>query len=133
MPYISKETKEVIGEKSLIEYDAGELTYWFYLIALVTLPETPRYRDYHNILALFKEAENLYNDFRRDTDVISKEENPFFSETLYNIRSKYFVLAALEAAKLEFYRRQVAPYEDKKIESNGDVFRGEFEKYIRRK
>lgn len=31
------------------------------------------------------------------------------------------VIGALEACKLEFYRRFVAPYEDKKIESNGDV------------
>jgi len=31
------------------------------------------------------------------------------------------VLGALEATKLEFYRRKVAPYEDKKIEENGDV------------
>jgi hypothetical protein len=30
-------------------------------------------------------------------------------------------LAAFEAAKLEFYRRHVAPYEDKKIAENGDV------------
>ena len=30
-------------------------------------------------------------------------------------------LAALEAAKLEWYRRKVAPYEDIKIEENGDV------------
>ena len=30
-------------------------------------------------------------------------------------------LGALEGAKLEFYRRTVAPYEDKKIQSNGDV------------
>lgn len=32
------------------------------------------------------------------------------------------VIGALEACKLEFYRRLVAPYEDKKIEENGDVF-----------
>ena len=31
------------------------------------------------------------------------------------------VIGALEGAKLEFYRRLVAPYEDKKIEENGDV------------
>ena len=31
------------------------------------------------------------------------------------------VVGALEGAKLEFYRRHVAPYEDKKIEENGDV------------
>jgi len=31
------------------------------------------------------------------------------------------VITALECAKLEFYRREMAPYEDKKIEENGDV------------
>lgn len=31
------------------------------------------------------------------------------------------VLGALEGAKAEFYRRIVAPYEDKKIAENGDV------------
>ena len=32
------------------------------------------------------------------------------------------ILGALEGAKLEFYRRIVAPYEDIKIKENGDVF-----------
>jgi hypothetical protein len=31
-------------------------------------------------------------------------------------------IGALEGCKLEFYRRVVVPYEDKKIEENGDVF-----------
>jgi hypothetical protein len=31
------------------------------------------------------------------------------------------VLAALDATSKEFYRRQVAPYEDEKIAANGDV------------
>ena len=30
-------------------------------------------------------------------------------------------ISALENAKLEWYRRKVAPYEDKKITENGDV------------
>lgn len=30
-------------------------------------------------------------------------------------------IGELEAAKLEIHRRQIAPYEDKKIEENGDV------------
>jgi hypothetical protein len=30
-------------------------------------------------------------------------------------------IGALEAAKLELYRRQVAPYEDIKIKENGDL------------
>ena len=31
------------------------------------------------------------------------------------------VLADVESAKLEYYRRILAPYEDKKIKENGDV------------
>ena len=32
------------------------------------------------------------------------------------------ILGALEGAKLEFYRRIVVPYEQEKIEENGDVY-----------
>ncbi len=32
------------------------------------------------------------------------------------------IVGALEGAKLEFYRRVAAPYEDKKIKENGDVY-----------
>jgi len=32
------------------------------------------------------------------------------------------IIGALDSCKLEFYRRQVAPYEDLKIEENGDVY-----------
>ena len=32
------------------------------------------------------------------------------------------IMGALAGAQMEFYRRQVAPYEDMKIESNGDVY-----------
>ncbi len=32
------------------------------------------------------------------------------------------VIGALEACKLEFYRRMVAGYEDKKMKENGDVY-----------
>ena len=31
------------------------------------------------------------------------------------------ILGAFEGAKLEFYRRKVAPYEDVKIAENGDI------------
>jgi hypothetical protein len=32
------------------------------------------------------------------------------------------ILGALDGARLEFYRRVVAPYEDVKIQENGDVY-----------
>ena len=34
------------------------------------------------------------------------------------------ILGAFEGAKLELYRRVAAPYEDTKIEENGDVYDG---------
>ncbi len=32
------------------------------------------------------------------------------------------VMGVFESAKLEYYRRMVAPYEDEKIKENGDVY-----------
>lgn len=32
------------------------------------------------------------------------------------------IIGALEGAKLEIYRRKIAPYENKKIKKNGDVY-----------
>jgi len=32
------------------------------------------------------------------------------------------IIGALEGCKQEFYRRMVAPYEEQKIQANGDVF-----------
>lgn len=39
-----------------------------------------------------------------------------------NYRTINDVVGALECAKQEFYRRVVVPYEQKKIEANGDVY-----------
>lgn len=36
------------------------------------------------------------------------------------------IMGALEGAKQEFYRRVAIPYENKKIEENGDVYPKEF-------
>ncbi len=35
------------------------------------------------------------------------------------------VMGVLECVKAEFYRKEVAPYEDEKAELNGDVFPGQ--------
>ncbi len=58
------------------------------------------------------------------------ELNYLFTQILLNywidFGSKYQtindILGALEGAKLEFYRRVAAPYEEKKIKENGDVY-----------
>lgn len=40
----------------------------------------------------------------------------------HNYRTYNEIVGVLECAKLEFYRRAVAAYEDTKIEENGDVY-----------
>lgn len=42
-------------------------------------------------------------------------------ETCDNYKDFQNLLGELEAAKLEIYRRQIAPYEEHKIVENGDV------------
>lgn len=40
----------------------------------------------------------------------------------YSYQTFNDIVGAVEGAKLEFYRRKVSPYEDRKIELNGDVY-----------
>ena len=44
---------------------------------------------------------------------------PEYGKNYTNINE---VIGVLECAKLELYRRVAAPYEDEKIEQNGDVY-----------
>ncbi len=50
----------------------------------------------------------------------------YWSKSPRNYRAINDVIGALEAAKLEFYRRLAVPYENKKIKLNGDVYPDEF-------
>jgi len=83
MPYIKKEDRKIWEDMALaLPKTAGELNYVLTKIALVYLPDVPRYNDYNEVIGV------------------------------------------LECMKQEFYRRAVAPYEDKKIKENGDVYEG---------
>jgi hypothetical protein len=45
-----------------------------------------------------------------------------FIETFGESYANYSTcISSLECAKLELYRRKIAPYEDQKIEENGDI------------
>lgn len=46
----------------------------------------------------------------------------YIDEVGLNYRTINDVLGALEGAKMEFYRRIVVPYEEKKIAQHGDVY-----------
>ena len=48
----------------------------------------------------------------------------FYLDTTTGHRYRYYneAIGVLECAKMELYRRLVAPYEDEKIKENGDVY-----------
>ncbi len=46
----------------------------------------------------------------------------YFERKSGNYQAINDVVGALEGAKIEFYRRVAVPYEDEKIEENGDVY-----------
>lgn len=50
--------------------------------------------------------------------IFTKLLKPFYHENYHDLNR---AIGILESCKLEFYRRIVAPYEEKKIEENGDV------------
>jgi len=54
--------------------------------------------------------------------IIGKMANDYFANRGLCGASIKEVLGALEGAKLEVYRRVIAPYEDKKVISNGETF-----------
>lgn len=48
--------------------------------------------------------------------------NDYIYANKLNYQTINDIVGALEGAKLEFYRRVAAPYENGKIEANGDVY-----------
>ena len=54
--------------------------------------------------------------------IIATLVEDYVRRTGLNYQTCNNVMGALTGAQLEFYRRVVAPYEDKKIKDNGDVF-----------
>ncbi len=54
--------------------------------------------------------------------LITKLILALYPKELSRYRHHNEVIGVLESAKQEYYRRLVAPYEDKKIEESGDVY-----------
>lgn len=77
-----------------------------------------------------KEANRAWIDTEVSEPSDAGELNYFITKTclrfLKKTDKKYAdyntIVGVLECAKLEFYRRAVASYEDEKIKTNGDVY-----------
>jgi len=53
---------------------------------------------------------------------ITKVITTYLASHTFCYRTINDIVGALEGAKMEFYRRVAAPYEDTKIKENGDVY-----------
>lgn len=53
--------------------------------------------------------------------VVTKLAHTYIENEGTNYQHMNDILGALEGAKLELYRRKIGPYEDIKIDENGDV------------
>lgn len=53
--------------------------------------------------------------------LVTKLAHEYWRNCGQNYQAFNDILGALEGAKLELYRRRIAPYEDIKIAENGDV------------
>jgi hypothetical protein len=71
---------------------------------------------------LLKETPTYPTDAGELNYLITMICNEYIHENSKNYQRINDVVGALEGAKLEFYRRVAAPYEDKKIIENGDVY-----------
>ena len=60
--------------------------------------------------------------------VISDLLDDYLSAYGLNYANVNALVGVLECAKLELYRRIAAPYEDKKIQENGDVYNNDYSK-----
>lgn len=54
--------------------------------------------------------------------VVSTLVNNYLQKNGLNYANVQEMIGALDCAKMEIYRRIAGPYEDQKIEENGDVF-----------
>lgn len=54
--------------------------------------------------------------------LLSKTLKRYWKNSPQNYQAINDIVGAVEGAKLEFVRRIVNPYEDKKIQENGDVY-----------
>lgn len=128
MPYITPERRieMMIGSESAC---AGDLTYQLTMICNLYLAELPKFDFNRGIAVVVGALEHVKMAVMSSTDhILAVPQKPLHKELWYAVLSYNHadavehIIAAFECAKLEFYRRMAAPYEDTKIVQNGDCY-----------
>jgi hypothetical protein len=104
MPYIKQEQRNLIETKlqSLIDEIVA-------LVRFESMSVLPGILNY-TITSLIKRV------YKQSLQAETQQENPTMTYSDHNE-----IVGMLDCAKMEFYRRNTAPYEDTKIVQNGDV------------
>lgn len=77
-------------------------------------------RDIHELVAVLKATQDTHLDGCLNY-VITRLADELYGGGGYYVYNR--LIGVLESTKQEFYRRKVAPYEDKKCSENGDVYK----------
>ncbi len=111
MPYITKQSREEL--KSRDPMTTGELNY----LICMTAHADGQIKDIFRVLDRYKKNEltsyGKLNDMMGALDGARRE---------LIRRGKQRSARTIEYVQSDFYRETVAPYEDRKIEANGDIF-----------
>jgi hypothetical protein len=67
------------------------------------------------------DQDNLITTAGQFNYALNQLVNIYIEQNEFNYQTANDIVGAIECAKMEIYRRLVAPYEDKKILQNGDV------------
>lgn len=110
MPYLTDTDKMKLDEKPLEQWSAGDINYAVTNRAIARLMTMEV--NYNNLQSVFHMIPKFAKEFADMIDCDCSE---------YDFYLRRFMGAA-DLARLEFYRRLIAPYEDMKIKENGDVY-----------
>ena len=129
MPYIPDLKRRKYLKETLDPINGGELNFTLYYLSLKYLDRVGKsYGSSEDVLHAYEEAlHSVYLPISRPI----KEKTPMnigqLTDLFQNVVCNYVARTnkshrpTLRASQLEFYRRIVGPYEDEKIEENGDV------------
>ena len=136
MPYITNGRKIELRDGAKLE-TPGDLNYVLTTVAIRYIKSQGlRYEHINEVVETFElvlAATQIPLQFRATPGITRRLETPynvFELEELIGVLVEEFrkqgnsqgFRGALRCAQMEFYRRVAAPYEDKKIQENGDVY-----------
>lgn len=123
MPYITERRKRELESRRAPLLGAGDLTYAMTLVAIrfnVAEDEDYFYKELDFVTKRYLPSEPRYENYAIVLGSIDATKREYLRRVTDGIEDTIVELLELYAQK--FYAWKVAPYEDTKIEQNGDVY-----------